>query len=840
MNNTKPKNTRKRNRKLGSRAYRNYSEKMLELAVDMVENSRMSSREAEKRFGIPRRTILNKVKKIHLKPAGGQKKLTEEEEEKLANVLLASADYGSPMSKMDIKMLVYKYVEKNSRTDLFDGKLPSDTWVEGFLNRHRSILTIRTTQNIKKVRAEKGLEEMEQFYTNLRETLNGVPPMNILNYDETNLSDNPGTSKCVFRRGVKHPERILNNTKSCISIMFTASAAGTCLPIYVVYKASNLYSEWLEGGPAGTRYNCSKSGWFDTSSFEDYFKTIVVDWARQISGPKVVIGDNSSSHINIEVVELCQKHNIRLVFLPPNSTHLTQPLDVAYFGPLKREWKKILLDYKWKNPGQTTLNKKHFPKLLAQLLENMKHKESHNIISGFRATGIWPVNPRNVFKRIPEYFEDSEYGFDTTLLDYLKESRAAKPMQVKRNKKLRTEPGKSVCADDISKVNILLTVRKKSSVRKNKEDTIKINQERETEDIMASWDTENEIYLDEITGEVIRREETIKYDMPSTSEIIAWAKPALRPRFSPVVYNPSTLDALSIKIINIHLSSPAHDTNAQLSDVCVLNKKMINDSQNKPFVAYAENDIPDCIRSNSSSKSKVIITSDVKVTPKQMKNIKKKIKLGTEVIGKSALQMKILTKKVGNENGNVVLYEKNKRKRENLANGRKTKVAKRKKLRSYYCETSSESDILSIANTDDSEYETFDEYVSTCLQEIDNKENCEPENFTAPFGFNDITYFTSDVDLREEDWVVVKFATKKSIKHFVGRVLYIKNSTPTVKFARKVKNAKDGKVIFTYPNVEDVSEVNRDDVEIVLPPPSISRRGQILFDVTFNSSYNIQ
>lgn len=87
----------------------------------------------------------------------------------------------------------------------------------------------------------------------------------------------------------------------------------------------------------------------------------------------------------------------------------------------------------------------------------MKHKESNDIISGFKATGIWPVNPQNVFKRIPEYFDDSEYGIDTTLLDYLKESRAAKPIQVKRSKKLRTEPGKSVCADDISTMNSQLT-----------------------------------------------------------------------------------------------------------------------------------------------------------------------------------------------------------------------------------------------------------------------------------------------------------------------------------------------------------------------------------------------
>ncbi|CAG5058411.1 unnamed protein product [Parnassius apollo] len=40
-----------------------------------------------------------------MKPAGGQKKLTDEEEEKLVKVQIAAADYGTPMTKLDLKML---------------------------------------------------------------------------------------------------------------------------------------------------------------------------------------------------------------------------------------------------------------------------------------------------------------------------------------------------------------------------------------------------------------------------------------------------------------------------------------------------------------------------------------------------------------------------------------------------------------------------------------------------------------------------------------------------------------------------------------------------------------
>ena len=34
-----------------------------------------------------------------------------------------------------------------------------------------------------------------------------------LNYDETNLSDEPGQKKCVFRRGINYPERVINFSK---------------------------------------------------------------------------------------------------------------------------------------------------------------------------------------------------------------------------------------------------------------------------------------------------------------------------------------------------------------------------------------------------------------------------------------------------------------------------------------------------------------------------------------------------------------------------------------------------------------------------------------------------
>lgn len=245
-------------------------------------------------------------------------------------MLIAAGEFGCPLSKLDLRLLVFEYLKKNGREGIFNDQPPAKGWVDNFLTRHAADLSIRSTQNIKTARAEKGVEEFITYFANLEKTLQDVPASNILNFDETNLSDNPGSCKCILRRGTKYPERVINSTKGAISLMFSGTADGVSLPVYVVYKAENVYSEWVLGGPRGSRFNHTRSGWFDSTLFEDYFNTIILVWANSLPGKKVIICDNLSSHLNVSVIEMCERHNISFVFIPPNSTHLTQPLDVAF------------------------------------------------------------------------------------------------------------------------------------------------------------------------------------------------------------------------------------------------------------------------------------------------------------------------------------------------------------------------------------------------------------------------------------------------------------------------------------------------------------------------------
>lgn len=99
------------------------------------------------------------------------------------------------------------------------------------------------------------------FFNNIETTIYEVEATNFYNYDETNITDNPGARKVIVPRNTKRVERVQEHSRTSISIMVCGNANGDLLPPMVVYKALNLYENWMEGGPPGSKYANSPSGW---------------------------------------------------------------------------------------------------------------------------------------------------------------------------------------------------------------------------------------------------------------------------------------------------------------------------------------------------------------------------------------------------------------------------------------------------------------------------------------------------------------------------------------------------------------------------------------------------
>lgn len=425
-------------RKIGARHYRQFDDDSLQRAVEAVRSGRLTVRKAAEQYNIPKSTINRKVRGKHMNPVGHPTVLSREDEEMLVQNIVIAGNWGFPFSRKDIQYVVKSYLDRRGiQPKQFSNNLPGQCWCRNFLKRNRQLLSERLAENIKRCRAAVNHETMKKYFAELKISLEGVPPERILNFDETNITDDPGKSKVVVRKGTKYPEKIMDSSKASVSVMFTGSASGVLLPPYVVYKAEHLYDSWKEGGPKYCRYNRSKSGWFDSVIFKDYFQTVVVPYFQRLGpGTNVVICDNLASHKAVDIVEMCEQYNIRFVLLPANSTHLCQPLDVAYFRPLKRVWKNTL--EKWKSQHRGCISKDAFPGLLKQTINHIGDKSAQNLIAGFCKTGIYPLDPEKVLSRLPKPIQnDPEAGelWNQTFQEYLSQKRTDSCNTTKQAKK---------------------------------------------------------------------------------------------------------------------------------------------------------------------------------------------------------------------------------------------------------------------------------------------------------------------------------------------------------------------------------------------------------------------
>ncbi len=147
--------------------------------------------------------------------------------------------------------------------------------------------------------------------------------------------------------------------------------------------------------------------------------------------------------------------NVRLITFPlpacpPNSTHRLQPLDDTFFSSLKNHWRKVLSDYK--KASNKPINKMQFPKFLKEVGEKWKGMGG-TLVSGFAATGIWPIDPskpKKHIKHVPD-LEDQEHFVSDSLVSLLSEKRQVPPQLAasKHGKRIKVTPGASLSAGEL-------------------------------------------------------------------------------------------------------------------------------------------------------------------------------------------------------------------------------------------------------------------------------------------------------------------------------------------------------------------------------------------------------
>jgi hypothetical protein len=118
--------------------------------------------------------------------------------------------------------------------------------------------------------------------------------------------------------------------------------------------------------------------------------------SKTIGSKRLLILDNHDSHTTPEFRTFCEHNNIILLWMPPHSSHLLQPLDVGCFGPLKTAFSKQNQDLIRNHIFHITkvdFLATFYTAFLATFTQS-------NIKAGFRSSGLHPFDPEAVLSQL--------------------------------------------------------------------------------------------------------------------------------------------------------------------------------------------------------------------------------------------------------------------------------------------------------------------------------------------------------------------------------------------------------------------------------------------------------
>lgn len=368
--------------------YKQWPDWSMEKAVEAVNIQKLSIRRAAQQYNIPKSTLADRISgRIQIGAVSGPPKyLTSLEEEELATFLCRCGAMGYARSKAEVVALVQRVLDsRNKQITVTNG------WWDLFQRRHPK-LTLRTPAPLSQARSKATDPEMlARYFDLLEETLaanklEGRPGL-IFNMDESGMPLDAKAPKLIFGKG-SYASAIGSGDKSQITVVGCVSATGFALPPMVIWDRKHLAPELAVGEVPGTIYGLSAKGWIDHELFDIWFNNHFLRYAPS-ARPLLLLMDGHSSHYCPDTIKQAAEQQVILFTLPPNTTHLSQPLDRGCFGPLKTAWKHVCHEFYTANPGKV-VTRYDFSQLFCKAW--MDSMTITNIISGFKVTGIYSVN----------------------------------------------------------------------------------------------------------------------------------------------------------------------------------------------------------------------------------------------------------------------------------------------------------------------------------------------------------------------------------------------------------------------------------------------------------------
>jgi hypothetical protein len=282
---------------------------------------------------------------------------------------------------------------------------PGNGWFRAFMKRNPG-LAFRTPQSLAQERASVSRQMVEEWMQGVKDDLKLDWPNDpilddgrrIFNADESGFPISPKSRRVLAALGQKQVYQRGSGKHEQITVMVCANANGEFMNPRILFPGQRLRDIGMRAFP-DAEYSTTDNGWMDSETFL-VFLTSLNDFVleKQIKKPVIIFVDGHTTHCSFAAAQYCHDHSIILYCLIPHSSHITQPLDVGVFGPMKATYKKCVAQWQLDNPDKVP-SKHFFPEVFFKTWQEAA--VPGNCISGFRHSGIYPFMDKLALDRFP-------------------------------------------------------------------------------------------------------------------------------------------------------------------------------------------------------------------------------------------------------------------------------------------------------------------------------------------------------------------------------------------------------------------------------------------------------
>ena len=275
-------------------------------------------------------------------------------------------------------------------------------WVPRFIQRHIHLKVI-IGRRIESVRMDGATKPVLEAWFNAYNKLvqqEKIAQENTYNMDESGFSIGTMESthtiidSTLRTKYQAHPGR-----QEWVSVVECICGDGTNIPPLVIFKGKNVLQSWIPYEVIDDWFfSANTKGWTSNLHGLEWLKRVFEPATRtKANGQyRLLICDGHDSHISGSFIAHCLLNKILLFILPPHTSHLLQPLDVAIFGPLK---KRLTAALEHLNAAQLVRIQKH-EWMQAYIKARTEVFDTQHINSAWRGAGLFPFNPKRALRTI--------------------------------------------------------------------------------------------------------------------------------------------------------------------------------------------------------------------------------------------------------------------------------------------------------------------------------------------------------------------------------------------------------------------------------------------------------